>query len=351
MSYSKEMEKQQIYVSEKLAASLKRDAVLFEFLHKDQLRLNFNRFLTKLLVGYADGYLQEVETLQTRLETIFDGFLPGEGASSELIRQLMSEFGRPNAFRSEGKNIVRLSLKPTAASVQVLSDFRERIGNDVSFSNGLRDLFASYAAKPFHERERILFRDNVEFLEAACQKHSSISFRLYTNPDCIHHVVPYELTHGPEEMFNYLIGQEYNPNSKKMEARSYRLCRIITPSRHVPSEPLEEKIVEQLELMKKHGPQYVITQENEVCVRLSEKGLQAFRMIYLGRPKEYRIVPQQDGSALCYLNGPSSQIVLYFRRFAADEAEILYPSRLRNSLRRFHEKGVRVYSSRKNNSL
>ncbi len=344
MSYLREMEKQQIYVSEKLADSLRRDAELFEFFHKDGQKLNFNRFLTSLLVGYADRYMQEREELQSRLEKSLAGYYPAGKNNSDLVKELMAQFGQPEQSKQSGKSTVRLSLKPTSSSIQILSELRQRVGVDSSFSNSLRDLFASYAAKPFYERERILFRETVEFLEASCRKHNAVSFRLYTNPNCVHHLVPYELTYGPEEMFNYLIGQEYNPHSEKMEARSYRLCRIIHPSRHIPSEPLDDNIIAQLELMKKHGPQYVITEESNVCVRLSKKGLQTFRMIYLGRPREYRLVQQPDGSALCYFIGPVSQIILYFRRFVADEAEILYPARLRASLRRFHEKGVHVYS-------
>ena len=121
MSYADEMDKQQIYVSEKLAVCLRRDAELFEFFHKDGQRLNFNRFLTSLLVGYADSYTQEQEEMRASLQGILEKYHPGAKSNPEVAGKLIAELSHPEAKQSE-KSTVRLSLKPTAASVQILSD-------------------------------------------------------------------------------------------------------------------------------------------------------------------------------------------------------------------------------------
>ena len=44
-----------------------------------------------------------------------------------------------------------------------------------------------------------------------------------------------------------------------------------------------------------------------------------------------RIEEQEDGSALYFFRGSPAQIQFYFRRFAAGEAEVLRPEKLRQS--------------------
>ena len=170
-----------------------------------------------------------------------------------------------------------------------------------------------------------------------------ITFTTIYNLKAMHHVIPYELTHGSEEKFNYLLGQEYSRTLKRNMAVSYRLCRIKRPSYDLSSGTLEAPVRDNLEKSKKNSPQYAINEDAETCVRLSEKGQQSFKSIYFGRPVPKRSEKQKDGSSLHYFKSSLDQLYRYFVRFNAGEAEVLYPEQLRERLRRFYVNALKVY--------
>ena len=154
------------------------------------------------------------------------------------------------------------------------------------------------------------------------------------------------MTHGFEERFNYLLGQEYNEKLKRNTAVSFRLCRINRPSYCISSGELEESVAQNLEKTKRRSPQYAINEDTETCVRLSERGQQSFRAIYFGRPAVSRKEKAEDGSMLYFFQSSVDQVYRYFMRFNAGEAEVLYPEDLRDRLRKFYEDALKVYKNR-----
>ena len=329
-----------IYVSEKTEQLLRHDAETFEVLKRNARDINFNRFLSMLLLGYDQRYKQEKSETRGKIREIIDQNQPGGKQNELLARQIMSEIVLHEEERKAEKNPCRLSLKPTVETDRLVTEI---LNSGDSVSNYVRGLLLSYCEKPIYERERIIFQESMDFLTDACKKRKEITFHLFINPGLVHHVIPYEIVYGREEMFNYLLCQEYNEYLHKTEARSYRLCRIRRPAYSYPSGTLDRETIHWLETMKEYGPQYAINEDTETCVRLSETGQSTFRMIYMGRPLVDHTEYQEDGSSLYFFKGSLTQIQQYFRRFAAGEAEVLYPEKLRQSLVRFHEDAVNAY--------
>lgn len=343
MGYINNTEKINIYVPYATGRTLKNDAELFEVFKQTGREINLNRFLSMLILGYYNGYKQELNETMSGIRRVLDANGVGDNHMNRLAEDLMNQVILQEVPKRKGKSPVRLPLKPTTETDQSITEIISSLGPDDYISQYLCRMFMSYCEKPIYERERIIYHDNMGFLEEACRDRSAISFTLPGKPGLVHHVVPYDVVYGSEEMYNYLLCQEYNSYTGKNEARSFRLCRIRRPSYYYPSEALDERIIHFLEMMKKLGPQYAINEETETCVRLTGTGQQLFRRVYIGRPVADRTEEMENGTALYYFKGSLDQLYLYFRRFDAGEAEVLYPDKLRIKLNQFHEEAIQLY--------
>ena len=337
-------EKVNVYVPEKTGASLKRDAELFEIFRSDGKKINLNRFLSNLIVGYYNGYKQERNTKTAEVKQIVFPYLRDKKNQDAVAEEIMENVILPEVPRRKGKNPVRLSLKPTLETDQTITEIIQATGPDQSLSQYLYRMFMSYSEKPVYERERIIFRSRVRFLEEACSDHSEITFATPNNPGLIHHVIPYELVSGPDETFNYLLCQEHSVFHQQNEAKSYRLCRINRPGYYHTSGTLEESVVQYMEKMKRIAPQFSINEEKEICVRLTPPGQRSYRMVYTGRPSPDRIeTGRDDECSLYYFSCSQEQVYRYFLRFNVGEASVMYPAELRKRIYDYYREAMKAY--------
>ena len=96
--------------------------------------------------------------------------------------------------------------------------------------------------------------------------------------------------------------------------------------------------------------EYEINDDEEVCVKLNEKGLEYYSRIYFGRPRYDTLIKQDDGYYQ-YYHCSMEQIFLYFRRFDPINVEIIYPPSLRNRMRDFYRSGLERYDKGKETVL
>ena len=336
-------DKVNIYVPEKTGAALKRDAELFEIFKSDG-DVNLNRFLSNLIVGYYNGYKQERNSKMAAVKEIVYPFLREKKKLEEISEKLMEDVILPAVPKRKGKNPVRLSLKPTLETDQTLTEISLADGQEGSVSQYLCRMFMSYCEKPTYERERIIYRERLTFLEEACSDHSEITFATVNNPGLIHHVIPYEIVAGQDETFNYLLCQEYNSATEKNEAKSYRLCRINRPSYYHTSGVLVEEVVQHLEKMKRIAPQYSINDDTKICIRFTSAGQRSYRMIYTGRPPVDRIEQDKEKQeALYYFSCSQEQVYRYILRFNAGEANIQYPVELKKKVHDYYMNAMNSY--------
>lgn len=337
-------EKVNIYVPERTGTSLKRDAELFEIFRADGKEVNLNRFLSNLIVGYYNGYKQERNASVTEIKEIVSPYLRDHKKQDLVAEAIMERVILPEVPKRKGKSPVRLSLKPTLDTDQTITEIMTTIGPGEYVSQYLCRMLMSYCEKPTYEREKIIFRNRVDFLEEACHDHSEITFATPTNPGLIHHVIPWELVAGTDETFNYLLCQEYNDYHQRNEARAYRLCRINRPSYYHTSGTFEPKVIGYLERMKRLAPQHAINSDEEICVRLTAAGRVSFRMIYTGRPMPERTEEcEEDGSVKLYFQCSQEQIYRYLLRFNAGEAIILYPEQLKKRIHDYYQAAMAAY--------
>ena len=189
---------------------------------------------------------------------------------------------------------------------------------------------------------RFDIKENYETIQKACLNKKSISFKTKWNPTSIHNVIPYKISSGSEELFNYVLCAEYNELTIKQEAIPYRLSRIENIFFTQLECNIDNTVKYNLDKMIEYGPAYPINANEEVCVELTPTGINNYRKIYFGRPKYEYEKPVENGSLL-FFNCSLEQLFFYFRRFGK-EAKILYPDHFRKRMANFHAKANDLYT-------
>ena len=337
-------EKINIFVPKETADILERDARAFEIFKSDHTSVNMNRFLSQVLIGYYEGFTATYRQMLSQISSLLEtGGLKNQEQLSSVTDLIVKKVFFPDPPKRKGQHAKRLSLKPTASTLAILISIENSLNGD-SVSQYLCRLLTSYTLKPLNERERIVFKSTCAFLQRACKNRQPFSFTTTWNASVIHEVLPYSLETGKEELYNYLLCQEFNPDTGMYEARTYRMNRIVHEQSSARSLSFNADVLRHLEMMKRYGPQYPINDDEECCVKLTKTGVQLFNRIYFGRPDVDR-TEERGGETFYYFKGSKFQLYTYFRRFDKDHAVILYPASLRQQMTEAYQAALEAYSS------
>lgn len=339
MSY---FEKINIYVPEAVGRELENDAMLFEIFKKDGRTINKNRFLSMLIRGYYNTYEEETQKVYAALSEKLDKLIVDDDSKKDIVTAIINDVFRTKVPTRKGKKPARWSLKPTVDTEGMINQIMDNLGGDDYISQYFCRLLVSYCEKSFPERERIVFKSNYELIEKAITSSRGIMFNTIWDGRKNHYVFPYKLVVGREEMFNYLLCCERDERTGKLQAKSYRLNRIAKIDYSSKVMELPDLLQEKLEKMVEYAPQFAINDDEECCVRLSEYGIRSFNRIYYGRPQVERVEERDDG-IYYFFSCSEDQVYLYFKRFEGDSAEVIYPKRLRNRMKKFYTAAGRKY--------
>lgn len=199
-------------------------------------------------------------------------------------------------------------------------------------------MLLSYSRKPLCEREQILFADTYMEITDACSNGRNLILTTKKAPQIKHHVIPYCITTGEDEMFNYLLCEEVGVNDVS-SLMTYRLNRIMRVGPTQTNKVFSQEIKERLKRMKERSPQYIINSDDRICVRMSQTGEKLYRNIYHNRPPYSNIVQEED-TKLYYFDCSVSQAFMYFRKFEQNTIAIVQPNSLKAKLREFYQKAV-----------
>lgn len=323
-------EKVKIYITSEVDSILKKDIELFEFTKKDGT-LNPNHFLNTLIANYQEDYETSKTLTYVGVLDILAKYTTNltnfevEDLSSRITR-FVEEKGDST---KKAKADVTLSFKPTRVSQARYSYIKEHLlGNDTE-SNYFRQMLISYTSLPQNARERVIFKDIVERIESAIEKHTKITIE-FTNGR-FQTVSPYALSSSKEELFNYLLCED-----KHGKASTRRLCRIKNATPEAAPCTFHDDTLAELEYAKINSPQY-LSQPQTIKVQLTKQGKRLLHKIYLHRPKLVRI----EGDYY-YFEAPEAQAMQYFFKLGKD-AIIIEPESLAISIQKDHYDAQRAY--------
>jgi len=333
------LEKINIFVPKEVDNILRYDARVFEILKKDGNTINMNRFLSMLICGYHEQYVEEcnrkINTIKAELTT--KGI--SESDSDEIADNILKKAVLPYNPSKRSKNTAKLSLKPTNDTEDIILHVIEKESDYIS--QYFCRMLASYSKKSLSVREQIVFKDNYDSLTRACKNGISVVFRTTGGGDKLHEVLPYKVVASNDGLFNYLLCAEESFNGVQ-EAITYRLNRfkgITFSKRSISIDPTVKYHLDQMSLL---APQFAINEDLDISVKLTSYGIRRYNRVYYGRP-QFSSIEENENGAIYHFNCSEDQVYFYFRRFEGDSAEILSPKKLRERMRESFEESFRVY--------
>ncbi len=323
-------EKIKIGLSKELYELLQKDCRDFKIL-KANGTPNMNAFLCNLILHYYETFCGAEESLNDRIKaTLCD--LPKK-QSVELFSTIKKIINEKQDGKRADKNNISLSFKPTKHTQNAVFYIESILPSDESLSSFYRRMFASYAAKPKNEREKIIFRSTYEALLRAQEKGCQVMFRLNTLP-LAQRASVYAVSASKDELFNYLLAFDGKKN------RTVRLASI--ESVHLLSEPasIPQKNASYFARQIECGAQYPIynTDDEPIRVQLTDKGKTLFEKIYLYRPTPISV----DGDIYTF-ECSANQALYYFERFG-ETALILSPKKLGIFMRNYYYFAYKKYN-------
>ncbi len=326
-------EKIKVYVPESINNILLKDMELFEFYKKDRT-LNRNDFYNTLIVNYYESYQADISDIYEHIKAVLTDSSDLEDYENADIADRILRYIESKTNRLEGpKAEVTLSIKPTRASRKAISYIQDCLLRNSTLSAYFRNLFASYVLLPQDKRERIIFREKFEVIEEAIENDRKIYFTLSAN-ETPHIVSPYSLASSKEELFNYLLA-EYN--EKPFSFRITRLKKVVMMAETSSISEENEKIFQKME---KYGPQFSYVRnipDEEIRVRMSERGKEMYEKMYVHRP----VIKRIEGDVYVF-DCSITQAYQYFIRFGRN-ALVEAPVSLQEDIRHYYASSLRAY--------
>lgn len=212
------------------------------------------------------------------------------------------------------------------------------------FSRYLRAVLEEYAAKTVYQREAIYFDPQMRLIQASAANGELLRIRLKKGSEF--EVRPYGVLGDRQETYHYLVGLSRPDGTREPEkASSFRLSNIVKlevsfrRSGRLTKEE-RDKIEDRIRAV---GVQFLVQQQETICIRLTEDGRQNYgRQLHL-RPVARERAEVDDGlyrweyTFYC----TEFQAKAYFLKFCGN-AKVMEPQSLRDTFAQEYRSGLRT---------
>ncbi len=210
----------------------------------------------------------------------------------------------------------------------------------------IKCILEEYADLPFIERERIYRKDVFNTVELACSNNQAMKVIVsYQGKRKALTVYPYKIM--PDAMNSQLFlacyTYEQGQTTKDKKDASFSMARIPMPTllkqKAFISKEEQKKIDEDIE---KLSINYLLGEESEIHVRLTEKGKNTYHNYITSRPAKDEILSSENEYVF---HCSESQAFNYFYSFG-ENAEIISPDSLRKRMIESHQNAIKMYTHR-----
>ena len=208
----------------------------------------------------------------------------------------------------------------------------------------IKSVIEEYARLPFIKRGEIFFAETVKEIKSAINGKRQLLIK--DDRGELYDVSPYKILSDPLATANYLVGYSSRRDTKEPEETeerrpcSFRIAAVksakIEKSKSASlgrdaKRELEEKIASR-------GVQFMIGEEDEITVRLTEEGVRKYKRLVHLRPQFI----QEERDGVYSFKCTETQVKFYFFKFGKD-AEIISPETLRKKFLDMYKEAAEVY--------
>lgn len=334
--------KQQINLSSECWRCIENDLLFFSYGNK----LKLNGLLNLIVVNYWQdaqaSISRRLDDAKREYEKTLGSMCSIAGANNKtVLDRLLDRKARElkGAIRNPQKGIGK-KLRINKELYTILSEQCEEKDHYSSLGKYLHALYEEYAALPYNERERIVFKESINTVEEAIMLGKCIELRL---GEKTHIIRPYKVINDSKTGYNYIVGI-YSEGTACGETALFRVSRLSEIKKQIGSDgrisPMEADSLE--EKIRECGTAYIISNVVEVKVLLSEEGEKTYAKKQTGRPDHIHKQHYNEQWTMYYFHCTEYQAKNYFLPFG-EHAVVTAPESLAKEMADSYRKALKNY--------
>ena len=326
-------EKIKVNLSYNVYHLLQKDMEDFKFYLKDG-EPNKNLFYNTIVKNMINLYRHDMELIREKLSLILDKHISSKDVFNDVLNEIETLYNYTLDDKTNRSHGYYISFRPS----KKLEDLYEEIElyelKNTTISNYFRNIFNKYAKLPQDERERIIFKDELNSIESAIHNKKIIKVKIN---DSSFDFLPYVVIRTNDELYNYVVGAIKNEN--RFHCLSLHLYKCINIIKTKNKFEFSDEEINQLNENLSFGPREIERRAVLTKIKLTKNGIKKFKKMYLNRP-----IPIEINDNIYTFNCSHQNLFIYFSRFGVD-ATILEPLNLRNQMIAFHKKAFNKYTN------
>lgn len=208
----------------------------------------------------------------------------------------------------------------------------------------IKAILEEYALLTFYEREGVFFKNNIDCINEAVSMGNVLKLKYVNRKQQQTQITvrPYKIASSPLLQYHYLVALPADAETNK-DILVLRISRIIETKKlsrtsHITIQ--EQKDID--EVIRTKGIQYIVSQDSEIKVALTEQGYKLYKSILYLRPKHTNTPTRQGDKWILTFMCAEEQIKNYFFQFGK-ETEIISPESLRLAFFEKYKSAAEVY--------
>jgi len=207
----------------------------------------------------------------------------------------------------------------------------------------IKAILEDYALLSFFEREGVFFKDIIDSINEAIRTGNILKLK-YVNrkqQQTQISVRPYKIASSPLLQYHYLIALPADSEGNN-DILVLRISRITESKKLARTSHITSKEQSHIDdVIRTKGIQYIVSQDSEIQVALSDQGYKLYKSILYLRPK-YTSISQKDSEWILTFMCAEEQIKNYFFQFGK-EAIVLTPQSLKQWFIDKYSDAAKVY--------
>lgn len=317
---------------------------------------SFDGFINKIIANYKDSSYASISLAKERERDKYVSWIKAASKSEHIsnedldcLNRLVVGFtneltAKMNSFRNGVPIKPRIQNDNYDDLAMGSPDFQEELYYPRE-GKYIKALLEEYSLLPFYEREGVFFKDYIDLINEAISGGNVIKLNYINRKQQQKQITvrPYRIAPSSLLHYHYLIALPTNTENSE-DILTLRISRIaskptiLSRTSHITIQ--EQSHID--EVIRSKGIQYIVSQDSEIKVALTEQGYKLYKSILYLRPK-YSEPPKKEDKWILTFMCAEEQVKNYFFQFGK-EAEILSPSRLRDWYSQKYREAAEVYS-------
>lgn len=330
-----------LLIDQNMAKKIKEDCERYLIL-KPNKQPNVNQFINRVFYNYHHDFYQLQNDVLCKISYNLAEDIKSISDIKRISENIYNDLLIDNNH-SNNKKDKAISFKPNKENSRTIDELK--LNGIQSIAIYIRNMLSKFFTLRSNEREIILYKAEYNALKSAINNKHCVVITIGNNTKLF--LKPYDILTNNESIYNYLIGKQYNKETKTYSIITQRLTRIKKVTidfRSTVTFTNDDSLI--IQKMIKNGVQFKYDEhEKNIVVTFSENGYKIFNLTFLQKPLPVKEEYNENNKTYTLVFDCSYfQAKLFFSRFGKD-AQIIEPKELVDYFADFYNKAYLKHKS------